>query len=130
VYTGTNLVFHFRMEGSYFDLLLLNVLGILSMVALGLAFASRIRSEELANGLLNLITFPMMIFSGVFFSLEGTPAVFQEFSQVFPMTHYIQASRAVMLEGAGLVQVAPDVLFLTLFTAGCLAIAAWLFRWE
>ena len=130
VYVGTDFFLHFRMQGSYFDLLFLTCLGILSMVALGLAFASRLRNEELANGLLNLILFPMMLFSGVFFSLEGTPQPLQMTAQIFPMTHLIQAARAIMLEGAGLAQVIPEVLFLTLFSALCLGLAAWLFKWE
>jgi ABC-type multidrug transport system permease subunit len=130
VYEGTNLFLKFKMEGSYFDLLFLTALGILSMVALGLAFASRFRNEEMANGLLNLILFPMMIFSGVFFSLEGTPPLLQIVAQIFPLTHFIQGARAIMLDGAGLAQIGPEVLFLGLFTAACLAIAAWLFKWE
>jgi ABC-type multidrug transport system permease subunit len=130
VYEGTNIFLHFRMDGSYFDLILLTALGILSMIALGLALASRFKSEELAGGIINLITFPMMIFSGVFFSLEGTPELLQTSAQVLPLTHYIQAARAIMLEGAGLVQIAPDLLFLGVFTAACLGIAAWLFKWE
>lgn len=130
VYAGTNLFLNFRMDGSYFDLILLTVVGILAMIALGLALASRFKSEELAGGIINLITFPMMIFSGVFFSLEGTPQLIQDAAQALPMTHYIQASRAIMLEGAGLAQIAPDLLFLSVFTAACLGIAAWLFKWE
>lgn len=130
VYVGTNLFLGFRMDGSYLDLLLLMSLGIVSMIALGLALASRFKSEELAGGIINLITFPMMIFSGVFFSLEGTPDIIQAASQAFPLTHFIQGARAVMLEGAGLAQIAPDVLFLGVFTAVCLGIAAWLFKWE
>jgi ABC-type multidrug transport system permease subunit len=130
VYIGTDLFLHFRMEGSYFDLLVLTALGILSMLALGLAFSSRFRNEEVANGLLNLILFPMMIFSGVFFSLEGLNPLLQGAAEVFPLTHYIRASRAIMLDGSSLWQQGPDLLFLTLFTAGCLALAAWLFRWE
>ena len=130
VYVGTDLFLHFKMQGSYFDLFLLTCLGILSMVALGLAFASRLRNEELANGLLNLILFPMMLFSGVFFSLEGAPAPLQVVAQVFPLTHFIQGARAIMLEGSGWAQIGPDVLFLALFSAACLGISAWLFKWE
>ena len=130
VYGGTDLFLHFHMDGSYFDLLLLLSLGILSMIALGLALASRFKNEELANGIINLLTWPMMLFSGVFFSLEGTPKILQDAAQILPLTHFIQGSRAIMLEGAGLVQIAPDLLFLAVFTAICLGLAAWLFRWE
>lgn len=130
VFVGTTLFLHFRMDGSYFDLLVLLCLGILSMIALGLVFASRFKSEELASGLLNLLTWPMMLLSGVFFGLEGAPKLVQQVSQVFPLTHFIQASRAIMLEGAGLLQLGPDLAYLSVFTAVCLALAAWLFRWD
>ncbi len=130
VYVGTNLFLNFRMDGSYLDLLLLLSLGILSMIALGLALASRFKNEELANGVINLITWPMMLFSGVFFSLEGTPKILQDLSLGLPLTHFITASRQVMLEGASLAQVMPEVAFLSIFTVVCLGLAAWLFRWE
>ena len=64
VFLGTDLFLHFRMVGSWGLLLLVNVLAILCMIALGLVFSSRLKSEEVAGGLMNLITWPMMIFSG------------------------------------------------------------------
>lgn len=130
VYGGTTLFLHFRMDGSYLDLLLLTSLGIVAMISLGLVFASRFKSEELANGLLNLVTWPMMLLSGVFFSLEGSPAILHDVAQAFPLTHFVDAARAIMLEGAGLVQIAPHLGYLGVFTAICLGLAAWLFRWE
>ena len=100
VFTGTNLLLHFVMRGSYLDLLLLTTLGILCMISLGLVFASRMRSEELAGGVLNLVTIPMLALSGVFFSLEGSPAILRTLSRGFPLTHFIEAARKIMLDGA------------------------------
>ena len=130
VFVGTDLFLHFRMAGSWALLLLVNVLAILCMIALGLVFSSRIKSEEVAGGLMNLITWPMMIFSGVFFSLEGTPALMRAASRIFPITYYIEASRSIMLDGAGLVAVAGDLGVLAAMTAVFLVAAAALFKWE
>lgn len=130
VFAGTNAVFRFMMNGSYLTLLLLTTLSILSMISLGLVFASRIKSEELAGGLLNLVTFPMIILSGVFFSLEGTPEVMQQASRILPLTHFTEGARAIMLEGAGMWEVAPHLAFLAIITVVFLAVAAFLFRWE
>jgi ABC-2 type transport system permease protein len=130
IFTGTDLVLHFRMAGSWALLALVNALAILCMIALGLVFASRIKSEEVAGGIMNLITWPMMILSGVFFSLEGTPAAMQAASRAFPITYYIEASRAIMLDGAGLAQIAGDLGALAAMTAVFLAAAAFLFKWE
>jgi ABC-2 type transport system permease protein len=130
VFTGTNLLLRFVMRGSYLDLLLLTTLGILCMISLGLVFASRMRSEELAGGVLNLVTIPMLALSGVFFSLEGSPPILRTISRAFPLTHFIEAARKIMLDGAGLLQVAPNLLFLASLTAVFLVVSAALFKWE
>jgi ABC-type multidrug transport system permease subunit len=130
VFATTDLVLDFRMAGSWALLVLVNALAILCMIALGLVFSSRIKSEEVAGGLMNLITWPMMVLSGVFFSLEGTPAAMQAASRIFPITYYIEASRAIMLDGAGFAQVAGDLGILAAMTAVFLAAAAALFKWE
>ncbi|MBB6480014.1 ABC transporter permease [Spirochaeta isovalerica] len=130
VFAGTNLFLHFVVNGSYLLLILLTMLAILCMLSFGLIFAARIKSEELANGLMNLITFPMIIFSGVFFSLEGTPEAVQKISLFFPLTHFIDGARSIMIDGAGLVQILPNLGILTAMTVLFLVIASLLFRWE
>ena len=47
-----------------------------------------------------------------------------------PLTHLIEASRAVMTEGATLAQVAPHLYVLAAMTVIFLAVGAWTFRWE
>jgi ABC-2 type transport system permease protein len=130
IFLGTDLFLHFRMAGSWLLLVLVNALAILCMISLGLVFSSRIKSEEVAGGLMNLITWPMMILSGVFFSLEGTPPVMQSLSKIFPITHYIDASRAIMLDGAGLAAISGNLAVLGAMTLIFLAAAAALFKWE
>jgi len=130
VFLCTDLFLHFMMQGSWAVLALVFGLGIVSMIALGLAFASRFRSEELASGVMNLITLPMVGLSGVFFSLEGAPAPVKVAAEFLPLTHVIDAARAVMLEGKGLLGVAPDLLFLAVFSVLFLGVAAVLFRWD
>ncbi len=130
VYVGTNALLGFMMRGSYLNLLLLTVLGILCMISLGLVFASRMRSEEMANGVLNLVTFPMLALSGVFFSLEGSPAILRTVSRAFPLTHFIEAARKIMLDGAGLAEIAPNLAVLGALTIVFLAAGSALFKWE
>lgn len=130
VYAGTHQFVHFRMEGGYFTLLLLATLGAASLIALGLLVAARTTSEELAGGMLNLLTWPMMLLSGVWFSLEGAPRWVQHLALLFPMTHVLDGARAVMLDGASLHQIAPQLLILTGMTAFFLAAGAALFRWR
>ncbi|MGD8908183.1 MAG: ABC transporter permease [Chromatiales bacterium] len=130
VYAGTNLMVDFRMAGSYWLLLLILLLGALSMISVGLLIAARIASEEVANGLLNLLSWPMMLFSGVWFSLEGSHPLVQNLSLLLPLTHMVDAARAVMIEGAGFTDVAGQLAVLALFSVVFVSIGSKTFRWE
>jgi len=129
IYTGTHLILGTRMEGSYFTLFLVALVGAASLVSLGLVVSARVTSEELAGGLLNLINWPMMMLSGVWFSLEGAPDVVRSIANIFPLTHVLDAARAVMLDGATLIDVGPSLLALTAMSAVFFAVGAKVFRW-
>ena len=45
-----------------------------------------------------MINWPMMMLSGVWFSLEGAGPVIQNIAKVFPLTHVLDAARAVSLD--------------------------------
>ncbi|MCP5158561.1 MAG: ABC transporter permease [Gammaproteobacteria bacterium] len=130
VFAGTDAVIDFPMHGSYFNLFLVFAVGAISLISLGLIVAARTTSEELAAGLLNLLSWPMTFLSGVWFSLEGVHPFLQQCAQLAPLTHIIDAARAIMIDGAGLVDVSGHLLALTAMSLGCMAIGAWLFRWE
>jgi ABC-2 type transport system permease protein len=130
IYAGTHMILDTRMDGSYFTLFLIAVVGAISLVSMGLVVSARVTSEELAGGLLNLITWPMMMLSGVWFSLEGAPEAVTMAASIFPLTHVLNSARAVMLDGATLLDVAPSLLALTAISIVFFAIGAKVFRWS
>jgi len=130
VYLGTDVFVDFAMFGSYIDLFLVFALGAASLISLGLLIAARTASEEFAGGILNLVSWPMMFFSGVWFSLEGLHPVVQKVSLIFPLTHITTAARAVMIDGAGLAGVSTEIFTLIGMSAVFLLIGALSFRWE
>lgn len=130
VYLGASLFLDFPMRGSYAALLLIYVAGALCMISLGLIVAARLRTEELADGILNLLTWPMLLLSGVWFSMEGTSPAAQYLSRLSPLTHMVDGARQVMIDGAGIAEVLPAVTLLTGLAALFLGVAARLFRWE
>jgi ABC-type multidrug transport system permease subunit len=130
VYTGANIFLNFRMEGSYLDLLFVTMLSITCLIAFGLIFAARFRSEEVASGVINVALWPMIAFSGIFFSLENVPGLLQRVARAFPLTHFLEGTRSIMLEGAGLLEITPNLLALGGMTVVFLVVASWLFVWE
>ncbi|MGD8573929.1 MAG: ABC transporter permease [Gammaproteobacteria bacterium] len=130
VFAGTKFLIGFRMEGSYLALALVAALGAIAMISLGLVIAARVNSEELAGGLLNMVSWPMMLLSGVWFSLEGAHRWVRWTAEIFPLTHLLTAARAIMIDGAGLADVTGQLLILTAMSLVFLAAGAWLFRWR
>jgi ABC-type multidrug transport system permease subunit len=130
LFLGTKFFLDTRMDGSYLALLTVLIIGAISLISLGLMISARVTSEELAGGFLNLATWPMMLLSGVWFSLESASAWVQKVSAVFPLTHVLDAARAVMIDGAGLVQIAPQLTILVIMSAVFLSFGALVFRWH
>ena len=61
------LVFHMRIPGSLFTIVLIGAIGAIGFGGVGLLTASRAQKIESVSGLINLVMMPMWIFSGVFF---------------------------------------------------------------
>lgn len=130
IFAGTKFFLDIRVDGSYLLLLIILLIGAIALISLGLLIAARVTSEELAGGLLNMVTWPMMMLSGVWFSLEAASDWVRNVAAIFPLTHILSAARAVMLDGAGLFEITPQLTTLTVMSAVFLALGAFTFRWH
>jgi len=130
VFAGTRYFLDTRMDGSYLTLFVVLIVGAVSLISMGLMIAARVTSEELAGGLLNMVTWPMMLLSGVWFSLEAANDMVRNIAQVFPLTHILDSARAVMLDGASLAAIAPQLIVLIVMSAVFLSLGAIMFRWH
>jgi len=124
------LAFGVPVRGSLASLATVSLAGAGAFAGLGLLIASRARTVEGLSGLANFVMLPMWVLSGIFFSTERFPQVMQPVIQILPLTALIDALRDVMLEGAGLVRVAPDVITLVVWGGVAFALALWGFRWR
>ncbi|MEW6992160.1 ABC transporter permease [Colwelliaceae bacterium 6441] len=130
VYSGCNIFFDFYMLGSYFDLFIVGILGAFSLITLGLLVACRSKSEELIGGLLNLTSWPMMILSGVWFSLEGAPDALKSVANFLPLTHLVAGAREVITEGATLADISDHLIILIVMSTVFLGLGSYLFNWN
>ena len=79
---------------------------------------------------MNLVQVPMWILSGVFFSSQRFPDAVQPFIRALPLTAVNDALRAHMLQGAGILQLAPELGTLAAWLVVCFTLALKLFRWR
>ncbi len=129
IFLATWWILQFTVQGSLLTLLLILFLGALCLIALGLMIASRTESEELTGGLLNMASWPMMFLSGVWFSLEGAPEFVRQAAMLLPLTHFVEAARNVMTEGATLSMISGHLIAMAIMTLIFFFIGAMSFSW-
>jgi len=71
-----------------------------SMGSLGVLLATRIRSMEAFQAVMQMLMFPMVFLSGAFFPMEGLPAWMNVLVKINPATYGIAPIRQVMLGAA------------------------------
>jgi ABC-2 type transport system permease protein len=123
-------VFHVPIHGNPVSLAVVIVAGSITFSSLGLLLGSRTEKTETASGLMNLIMLPMYLLSGVFFSSKNFPDAMQPFIQALPLTQLNDALRAVMLDGAGLGDIAWRLGIMLGWTAATFPLALKWFRWR
>jgi len=123
------LIFDVRVAGNPLTFVLWALAGALSFAGLSALVASRAESSETASGLMNLVTLPMTVLSGVFFSASHFPAWLQPVLQALPLTALIDGLRAVAIDGAGVPALLLPGLVLLVWGVGSFALALRLFRW-
>ena len=124
------LAFNVPVRGSVGVFALVTLLGALAFSGLGLLVASRATTVEGASGLANLVMLPQWIFSGVFFSSKNFPDALQPFISLLPLTATVDALRGNLLQGSGLVELAPHLGIILAWLVVTFGLALRLFRWR
>jgi lipooligosaccharide transport system permease protein len=88
----------FGLAHSPWTLVVPVVIALLALLFAGLSLvvAALAKSFEFFNYYLSLVVTPMFLFCGVFFPLESLPRWVQTVATFLPLTHAVQATRALM----------------------------------
>lgn len=123
------LMFGIANQGSYWSLVVLIFLGTACFASMGYVLASFASSIDAANGLANLVFLPLMLLSGVYFSLDSAPRWLQTTTDLLPLAPLLKALRAVFNDGASLASQSPSLLIMGIWTVLLFALAIRRFRW-
>jgi ABC-2 type transport system permease protein len=122
--------FGLHLRGNPLVVLVAIVAGALAFLAIGFAISGIAPNTEAAASYANLVTFPMLFLSGIFFSMENAPEWLRPITRVLPLSYLVNALREPMTFGNGLSAIGTDLLALALTFVIALAIAVRFFRWE
>jgi ABC-2 type transport system permease protein len=121
-------LFGVTVHGSIILVFALLLLGVFSFVGLGVVLTSFAKDQETAVMMMTTIMFPMMFLSGVFFPIEQMPWFMQAVAKFLPLTYVADALRKVMVLGAGIHELIPELSILIVFGAVMVAIAVPVFK--
>jgi ABC-2 type transport system permease protein len=121
-------LFRVPVRGSVLDVYLAAVLLILANLTLGLLISTRAQSQFQAMQMTFFVFLPSILLSGFMFPFAGMPVLVQWLAELLPLTHFLRLIRGVMLRGADLSDLWPDVLALLAFTTAMMALAIGRFR--
>ena len=121
-------MFQVPIIGSLLDVYIAAVLLILANLTLGLLISTRAQSQFQAMQMSFFAFLPSILLSGFMFPFAGMPRPVQWLAEVLPLTHFLRLIRGIMLRGASLADLWPDVAALLAFTTVAMTAAILRFR--
>lgn len=130
LYLISHFLFGVDIQGNILLVILSIFIGSLAFLAIGFAVSSIAPNVETAASYSNLITFPMLFLSGVFFGVDSAPGWLEPITKILPLRYLVDALREVMTRGKGLDAIWQDWLFLGVTALIAVFIAVRFFRWD
>jgi ABC-2 type transport system permease protein len=120
--------FGVEFAGSYWLLLGLAALFVLSSLGLGLLISTVSQTQTQAMQMAMFVMLPSIILSGFVFPREGMPPLIRDVGLLIPLTYFLRILRGIILKGVGVDLLASEVLALVIFGLVVFGLSANRFR--
>jgi ABC-2 type transport system permease protein len=124
------LAFKVNIVGNIAMLLAYVLLGALMFVALGYLISGLARTQDSVTGITQLLNFPMMFLSGIFFPVDLVPAWIRPVVTILPLTYLADALRQIMVGATPAYSLTIDFVVLGGWLIVCGLLAVRFFTWE
>jgi len=123
------ILFHVRLNGSVWMILLMMLAAIPAIYGLGFAFASLVITVKEANAFVFLIRGLVMIFCGITFPISLLPGWMQSIAKWMPQSYLIHGMREAAFSNAGIPELRADLIPLLAFGMFWLVVGYFTFLW-
>jgi len=121
-------LFRVPVNGPVIDSYLAVLVFIAANLTLGLLISTLAKTQFQAMQMTFFFFLPSILLSGFMFPFDGMPRIAQYLAEFLPLTHFVRLIRGIMLRGAELGQLLPDLYALLAFMAVTLILAALRFK--
>lgn len=123
-------IFGFQMRGDYLSFLTFTIISTFCLFGFGMAIGGWAKDGNQAAPISNLVSFPMMFLSGVFFPVFLMPETLQKITAFIPLTPVVDGLRMILTEGKTIFELGPQLAVIGVWTIIIYIVAFKVFRWE
>lgn len=123
-----HLLFNVPINGSLWQLAAATLLFITASLTLGLIISTIAKNQLQSMQMTVFILLPSILLSGFMFPYEGMPLAARYIAEALPATHFMRLIRGIVLKDVEIINMAPDMYWLALFTLAGLAVASIRFK--
>lgn len=123
-----SLLFDVPINGALIDVYLAALIFITANLMLGLLISTAAKNQFQAMQMTFFFFLPSILLSGFMFPYDGMPKAAQYIAEILPLTHFVRLIRGIILRGAELGQMLPDIAALLVFAAVAMILAILRFK--
>lgn len=124
----SRLLFGLPFRGDFALFMGISSIYIVAAISIGMLISTFAATQQQVVLISIFTALPLMMLSGAFAPIESMPPLWQTLSQINPLRHYITIVRDILLKGAGLDVIWPDVLALAAFAVVAIWVSATRYR--
>lgn len=118
------------LVGSFAAFYLLVILGTFIFLCLGFCLGSIAKTQQAVMAVGNIVIFPQIFLSGVFYPIESMPALVQPLAKILPLSFVATGMRDIANNGATLIETMPNLLGIGVWLVIAFLLATRLFVWK
>ena len=124
------LVLNVTIVGNFISFYFIVMLGTFIFLCLGFCLGSIAKTQQAVMAVGNIVIFPQIFLSGVFYPIESMPELIQPIAKILPLSFVSTAMREIANNGASLLSIAPSLFGIALWFVIAFILATRLFVWK
>lgn len=124
------LALNVSIVGNFASFYLIIMLGTFIFLCLGFCLGSVAKTQQAVMAVGNIVIFPQIFLSGIFYPIESMPELIQPLAKVLPLSFVSTAMREIANNGASLLAITPSLIGIAVWFVIAFILATRLFVWK
>ncbi|MFT6094103.1 MAG: ABC-2 type transport system permease protein [Pseudohongiellaceae bacterium] len=124
------LVLDVNIVGSLPSFYLMIIFGTFIFLCLGFCLGSIAKTQQAVMAIGNIVIFPQIFLSGVFYPIESMPEFIQPIAYILPLSFISTSMREIAINGASLMDITPSLIGIAVWFVLSFVLATRLFVWK